>query len=123
MTTSILLVEDDNDFRACLKEFLETKNFKVIEAVSAEQAIGRLTLNNIDKIITDIQIPEYMAGIWLIMQIKKLFPKIPIIAMSGGSNHVAEEDYFTLIKLVKADQIFKKPFHPKEILGALHEAI
>lgn len=119
VSSTILLVEDDEDFRSCLTDFLESKSFKVLPADSAEQAMGKLLLNKIDKVITDIQIPEYVQGIWLIMQIKKQFPTLPVIAMSGGSVHVEEEDYFQLINLINVENIFKKPFHPKEILSAI----
>ncbi|MCA9749842.1 MAG: response regulator [Romboutsia sp.] len=121
MKASILIAEDDLDFQGFLTEFLTGEGYKVITANTTAQALGRLILNNIDIIITDIQIPEYKEGIQFIMQVKSLFPSLAIISMSGnqGANDLFEKEYIQLIKLAKSNTFLQKPFPPRELLRCI----
>ena len=55
---SILVVDDDDDFRSSLIEFLEDNNFAVQEAADVQTAFEILDRNKMDLIITDILLPE-----------------------------------------------------------------
>ncbi|MCK5091731.1 MAG: response regulator, partial [Gammaproteobacteria bacterium] len=55
----------------------------------------------------------------LIMDVKKEFPDIPVIAISGGGGITGRYDYLEIAKLVGAKNILKKPFSMKELRSAV----
>ncbi|MCK4789541.1 MAG: hypothetical protein KAV87_37715, partial [Desulfobacteraceae bacterium] len=59
----------------------------------------------------------------LIMDVKKQYPDIPIIAISGGGGITGRYDYLEIAKLVGANNILKKPFELQELRSAVSEAM
>lgn len=125
MKEKILLVEDDPDFNTFLSEFLTSKGYSVTSVRLAEQAAGKLLLSNphFDVLISDIQLPEFAAGIWLIMMAQKQYENLKIIPMSGGSKHIDDDQYFELIRLINPCGVLKKPFNPNELINAIDKKI
>ena len=82
MAISILLVDDDNQFRAMLNEALTGEGYQVQEASDGGQAIKLYESNPTDLVITDLVMPE-KEGLEMIVEIKRLFPGVKIIAISG----------------------------------------
>lgn len=62
-------------------------------------------------------------GIDLIMEVKKDYPDIPVIAFSGGGGITGRFDYLKISKLVGADIILKKPFELQELRSAVSEVM
>ncbi|MEJ7712646.1 MAG: response regulator [Pyrinomonadaceae bacterium] len=54
---TVLLVEDDIEIRALLKEFLESRGHKIVEAANGKQAIEASTLIRPDIILLDLFMP------------------------------------------------------------------
>lgn len=54
----ILLVEDDNSSRTALSRLLERRNFEVISAASATEAVEAATRHTFEFVISDIGLPE-----------------------------------------------------------------
>ncbi len=114
MSKRILVVDDDENVREIITEFLLTLNFEVSEANDGEEAIklcGRLPF---DLVITDIRMPK-MNGLQLLRKLKTVIPELPIILMTGYYPSKAQEDNMT----AKADGYLLKPFS----LGTLRQAI
>lgn len=85
MTDKIILIVEDNPLNLELfTDLLEASNYKVLNAVSANEAIDILSKNIPDIIITDIQLPE-VDGIELTKIIKSnsLLKSIPVIALTA----------------------------------------
>ncbi len=53
----VLIVEDDDDFRGMLSEFLATMGHHVLEAADLHQALERATANNWDIAMIDLHLP------------------------------------------------------------------
>ncbi len=100
----ILILDDNIELLEYLKECFLECNFKVLVASNGKDGLKILKTNQIDFILTDIRMPE-MDGVGFIKQVRLLNSKIPIIAMSGGSN-VSEAD----ILKSGANIFFLKPF-------------
>ena len=101
---SILVVDDEADIRTLLKDFLENKNFCVMEAADGAQALELAKKHVPDLIITDMLLPK-VHGIEVAQLIKDNF-FIPIIGISGvyRKDEIAlEMDDFYL------DGFFEKP--------------
>ena len=56
-THLILIVEDDNDLREAICDTVRLSNFSVMEASNAEEALEILAIEQIDLIISDVQMP------------------------------------------------------------------
>ncbi|NPA36570.1 MAG: response regulator [Chlorobi bacterium] len=114
MTKKILIIDDEPEITRMLKRLFERAGFKVQSASNGEDAMFMIAENNFDLVVTDIIMPK-KEGIETITSIKKDFPDIKIIAMSGGGRY-SPEGYLKSAKMLGADKIFKKPFDHKEIL-------
>ena len=85
----ILVIDDDQDYRAMLMEYLEPAGYLVIEAENGEQAKEFLKSEQnkceVDLILCEIRMPR-IDGIETIRSIKMLCPGIPIIAIYDETN-------------------------------------
>jgi CheY-like chemotaxis protein len=80
----ILISDDDENVRILLRRTLQAEGYHTEEAKNGSEAIKLFRSGAFDLVITDLHMPG-MHGIDLIYQIRELFPKLPIIAISGGS--------------------------------------
>jgi len=79
----ILLIDDDAPVRRTLRKMLERQGYEVEEAPDGKAGLTLYQENPADLIITDLIMPE-MEGIETIMELRRRFPDVKIIAMSGG---------------------------------------
>lgn len=112
---SILIVDDEADVREIITRKLQ-KNYKTFTAESVDDAIKKISKNNIDVIITDLVMPQ-KDGLALLEYITKEHPHIPVIVISGNA---------TLSMAVKAMQngavdFLEKPIEDLNILNVLIE--
>jgi len=80
----ILLVEDEPELRAMLKECLEASGYEVVEAADGHAALGkyRAEAPRLDLVITDVIMPK-CGGRQLVSAIRDRHPGILAIFMSG----------------------------------------
>ncbi len=117
----ILLIDDDDQIRIMLRRMLEAEGYEVVDASNGKEGIRLYREDPADLIITDIIMPE-KEGIEVIMELKKDFPDVKIIAISGGGQIDAEE-YLQMAKMLGAKFTFTKPFERKELLDAVKEIV
>jgi CheY-like chemotaxis protein len=113
----ILIVDDDLQARAMLRQMLELNGYDIVEAVNGNDAIKIYQNNPTDLIITDLIMPE-KEGIETIRELRRDFPDVKIIAISGGGR-IGPDAYLTLAKKLGASYTLEKPFRQKEILDAI----
>lgn len=77
----VLMVDDEEQFRATTKKILSKKGFEAILAGSGEEAVEKLS-ENPDVVILDIKMPG-MDGHQTLKEIKKRAPKLPVIMLTG----------------------------------------
>ncbi len=117
----ILVVDDDESIRMMLRLILEGEGYEVTEADDGDKAIKAYRQEQCDLIITDIVMPE-KEGLQMIMELKKDFPDVKIIVMSGGGR-VAPTSYLNLAQKLGANRAFSKPFERKKLVDAVKELI
>jgi len=118
----ILVVDDEVSIREMVKVMLESNDFLIELAGSGVQALKVLSENDIDLVVTDIVMPQEN-GIDLIMDMRKSYANIPIIAISGGGGIEGRFNYLEIAKLVGANQILEKPFKAEALRKVVSELL
>jgi two-component system, cell cycle sensor histidine kinase and response regulator CckA len=119
-SSSILLVEDDDQIRGFVRTLLTNDNYHVIEAQTgaeglrkAEEAQGR-----IDLLLSDMLLPE-LSGYDLAVQLRAMFPEIRIILMTG---YVEGEIVQRCVEELHA-AFLDKPFQPAQLRQMVRDAL
>ncbi len=117
----ILVIDDEREIRSLIKQMLELSGHEVQDAPDGMVALKLHKENPADLIITDIFMPK-KEGIETILELKRDFPDLKIIAMSGGGS-LDPEGYLGTAKTIGADRIFEKPFPLEDLVQAVHELL
>jgi CheY-like chemotaxis protein len=117
----ILIIDDDNQFRAMLREMLERAGYEVVDAPDGKEGIKLYREKAADLIITDIVMPE-KEGIETIMELRRDFPDVKIIAISGGGR-LDSGQYLIMAKSLGALYTFTKPVEREKLLQAVEELL
>lgn len=117
--TRILVVEDDPYLRASLRFPLELNGYEVAVAANGKKALAHLRSSGADIVITDLFMPE-MDGFELIAAIKESFPKIKIVAISGGGLLSSGKMFRGLCKN-SGVHFQEKPFSAGQLIATIAE--
>lgn len=118
---TILVIDDEQQFREYMTILLEKNNFTVFVAENGLVGEQQLNAYKPDLIITDIVMPD-KEGVEFIQNLRETDQKTPIIAVSGG-NRVNAYSYLSMSKKLGANAILAKPFTSAEILQTINELI
>jgi YesN/AraC family two-component response regulator len=102
-------------------ELLIRNGYQVIEASDGRYAPDLYNEHSPALVITDIIMPE-KEGIETILDLKKKFKDLKIIAISGGGRTNAI-DNLRSARLLGASHTFEKPFVNSEILQTIKEIL
>lgn len=114
---TILIIDDEPQTRTMLKVMLENEGFGVTLASDGNEGIERFRQMPTDLILTDIVMPE-KEGVETIVELRKIYPATPIIAMSGGGS-IASYDYLDHARLLGANDTLRKPFTRQKLLDTI----
>jgi two-component system, cell cycle response regulator DivK len=116
MSKRILVVEDQEDLRAILRDVLSASGYTVIEAVDGAEGVAKATSERPDLVLMDIQLPV-IDGYDATRQIKALpgLAAIPIIAVSSFAMKGDEEK----ARAAGCDDYVTKPYSPVQLLRFL----
>ena len=117
----ILVIDDDVQVRQMLRQMLEREGYEVVDAPDGKEGIRLYRDEPADLIITDIIMPE-KEGIGTIFELRRDFPDVKIIAISGGGRLVNKNDCLELCR-AKGIPTFSKPFDRKELLEAIQKLL
>ena len=109
--SKLLIVDDEVNIRAVVREYAEFEDYEVDEAANGMEAIEKVKANNYDLIIMDVMMPK-LDGYSASKEIHK-HKNIPIIMLSARG-----EEYDKLFGFeIGADDYVVKPFSPKELMA------
>jgi DNA-binding response OmpR family regulator len=117
VTPHILVIDDEEPVRVVLRQMLEKEGYEVEEAQDGAVGMNLLRDHLADLIITDLFMPE-KEGIETIMEVRKCFPQVKIIAMSGGGR-TGTLDFLPMAESFGAQRTLAKPFERRELLEAV----
>ncbi len=115
---TVLVVDDSLSVRKYLSLFLEARQFRVLSATNGLEALKVLEENNIDLIITDLEMPV-MHGYELVHRIKtsQKWRDIPVVVLTSRS---AEKHRIKALQSGVKDYLVK-PFDEKTMLEVLQK--
>ena len=110
----ILVVDDEPLICQQLERLYTHSDYAVAIASSAEQALERLEVGDIDLVVTDIRLPG-ITGVELTNRLREIHPDVPVIVITGYADI---ETAVEVLKLGASDYIMK-PFS----VGAIQNSI
>jgi CheY-like chemotaxis protein len=118
----ILVIDDDETFRAMLVQMLMQDKHRVSSACDGEEGLRLAAEINPDLIITDILMP-HRDGIEVIMALNDAGSGIPVIAISGGRRAISAEFNLQSAELMGVTAMLKKPFVRADLRLAIETAL
>jgi CheY-like chemotaxis protein len=109
----ILIVEDEEPLRACLRMMLELEGYQVTEASNGAEALNLFAIGEFDLVITDFQMPV-IEGNTLAIGLKLLAPSLPILMVTACERARRDDKN-------PVDALLNKPFTVTELYCALEK--
>lgn len=107
----ILLAEDDSDFGAILKQYLELQGFQITWAQDGEAALELFQSNTYNICVLDVMMPK-IDGFTVAEKMVAINPEIPFVFLTARNQN---EDKIKGLKL-GADDYIVKPFEADELV-------
>lgn len=109
----ILVTDDDPEFRATLRELLESNGHTVVEAANGTHALRVLETMRVDLLTLDIIMPE-KEGLETMMEIRQRHKGLKVLAISGGGCFNSA-NYLKHASLMGAAATLSKPFKREQL--------
>jgi DNA-binding response OmpR family regulator len=109
----ILIIDDDAELCALLKEFLERDGFEVSSAQDGDTGLRRAEAEPFELVVLDLMLPG-MDGLELLRRLRAV-SRIPVIMLTARGD---DEDRIAGLNL-GADDYLAKPFNPRELLARM----
>ncbi|MBC8338309.1 MAG: response regulator [Rhodospirillales bacterium] len=113
---SILLIDDNPQFRHEVCLGLEDAGHRVTEASNGDEGLQAFKSDAQDIVITDV-VMDHGEGVETMRWIHEVSPEIPVIAIS------AHEDYLKSMEKLGAARSLQKPFRIKALIETVHDVL
>lgn len=114
---TVLAIEDDPAIRRLLRSALESEDFRLIEADTAQEGIDLITKKNPDVVLLDLGLPDRDGR--TVVELVRGWSQVPIIILSGQG----QEDTKVQCLESGADDYVTKPFGVSELLARVRVAL
>ena len=118
---SLLITDDDRDFRATLRDLFEDRGYHTIEAADGQEALDILEREIVHLLLVDMHMPR-LSGLETLRAIRKVDLRLPFILLSAAMDPTTEQQ----ARAANAFQVLSKPVRLAEITStvqlALHQA-
>jgi CheY-like chemotaxis protein len=113
----ILVIDDDDELRETIRRILEPRGHVIEQAGDGTEGLARLEQRAADLVITDVFMPG-RDGIETLIQLRKTFPQVKVIVMSGGDS-TGLLNLLPDAELLGANWTLHKPFKRDELEQAV----
>jgi DNA-binding response OmpR family regulator len=118
----VLLIDDDEQFRAMLEQMLTQDGHRVTAAGDGEEGLRLALQTKPDLVITDMLMPR-KDGVETIIALSRAGLTMPIIAMSGGRRSVTAEFNLNSAEMMGVKVTLPKPFGRVDLRAAITRAM
>lgn len=119
--STILIIDDDEQFNLMMKTALEAKGYEVETASNGRDAKVLYQNKKYDVIVTDIIMPD-VDGYEVILDLRRMGMGDRTIAVSAGGR-TAADDYLITVKHFDVAATFNKPFELQPFREKIEEII
>ncbi len=119
-TKTLLIADDDHLVRMTYRHFFEEAGHTTGLANDGSETIAYLEKHDVDTVFLDVFMPD-KDGLETLIEIKKRFPAVRVIVMSGGGMN-QRYDILNVALKFGADGVVRKPTGPRELLDMLEPA-
>lgn len=117
----ILVIDDQDSIRRVVRRALEQDGHEVFDASDGELGMEILESHSFNVVITDIFMPG-QDGIVTLRQVRKRFPQVKVIVISGGDS-TGMMDLREDAELLGAVKSLPKPFNAREIMDVVRSVL
>jgi DNA-binding NtrC family response regulator len=117
----IIVIDDDASLRLTVRRALEKEGHEVLEAEEGERGLELLAAEPPDILITDVFMPG-QDGIVTLVRMRKEFPGIKVIVMSGGGMD-GRLDFLEDARMLGAVATLRKPFGLDDVRRVVREVL
>jgi DNA-binding response OmpR family regulator len=118
----ILVIDDDEDVRSCIRNILEHSGYSVLVAENGKVGIDICRHNPVDLVIVDLFMPE-KEGIETIIELRKEYADLKILAISGGIPGYGPDHFLHIAQKLGADGTLDKPFNMQQLLSKVENLL
>lgn len=127
----VLVVDDESEVGVVIRRVLEREGFAVSVANSAAAGLQVVAQQPPDIVITDVIMPK-VHGVELIKILRERYPRIRVIAISGGGNFgplaykpdaISTHAYLAAAREAGAHEVLTKPFDLEELRAAIRRQL
>ncbi len=111
----ILVIDDEPLSRGFMATCLRRAGHTVIDAGDGAEGLSKLRTTPIDVVVTDIFMPG-RDGIEVVRELRSRRPRLPVVAVSGGSRLLGE-DFLPTARALGAAATLGKPFSGADLVG------
>lgn len=115
---SILITDDDRDFRETLGGVLELRGFRTLLAGDGEEALSILRVEEVHVVLLDNNMPR-LSGLETMRLVKQMKALLPCILMSARLDDVIREQ----ARRAEAFSILSKPVSRGEVTSTIEQAL
>ena len=119
--TMILVVDDDEDFRAYLSTLLSRLGYQPVAARSGAEAMRMLDRHPVALAVCDVVMPD-MDGIELLRAMRDRFPALKVLMISGGLTGITGP-IANVTAILGAEAMMTKPLDAKAFSAAVSRAL
>lgn len=115
---SLLITDDDRDFRTTLCDLFEDRGYHTIEAADGQEALDILERQVVHLLLVDMHMPR-LTGLETLHAIRKVDMRMPFILLSAAMDPATERQ----ARAANAFQVLSKPVRLAEITRAVQLAL
>ena len=117
-TPSLLITDDDDDFRKTLRDVFEPRGFRTLLAANGEEAVEIVQTERVHLLLLDMYMPK-LTGLDTIRRVKSLHELLPCILLSADMDERLAEE----ARRAKAFSVLSKPVRFAEVTSIVSRAM
>jgi CheY-like chemotaxis protein len=123
----ILVVDDESEVCEAIRRVLERAGFTVAVANNVAEGLRATEQGRPDIVVTDVIMPK-VNGLELIKALRQRYPRVRVIAISGGGSFgplaykpeaIKTHAYLAAAREAGAQEVLTKPFDMSDLLAAV----
>lgn len=119
---ALLVIDDEPCLRDILEKVLSMDGHIITTVPNGREGLRLAGMKTFDLVITDIVMPE-MDGFEVIMALRRTFPHIRIIVMTGGTAKLDLDALLSTARLMKVDRVLAKPIEFEQLVMIVNETL